>query len=148
MDKKKREEMLTAMVAYQKECEAGYHTTPRALAALACPGAEADETDLLALSVKLNRRAQKEGLLLDCDCCNGEEVGLPQNIGFSLYFKKPGRRCPFCGSYDTAGICYGYPGPGADAFFVNEQREHRFFAGGCEPRDFREHCFHCEKEFR
>lgn len=147
MNKEQKQAYLSAMVDYLKKCKAGYSTSPRVLFSLACHEGEdaISELDLITLSCDLYGYAKKEGLFLDCGFNNGEPVGLPQNISFSMYRKKPGARCPFCGSQDTAEILYGYP---ADFEAMSkEAEEHRLYIGGCMPMGPDRHCFHCEREF-
>lgn len=141
MNKTKKEACLSAMVAYLKEQKEGYTVNTHTLISLACPGEEDPEE--LALAAALPARAKKEGLLLDSEYSNGEPVGMPQDIPFSVYRKSSRPRCPFCGSLDTAPILYGYPAPFAEA----EQAEHRFYLGGCFPKEETHRCFRCNRNF-
>lgn len=147
MNKEQKESYLYAMTEYLKKRRRGYRTTPLRLFTLACRKEKKELTDseMLELSCDLYRYAEKQGLLLDCKFNNGEPVGLPYNISFYLYHKKPGVRCPFCGSRDTADIGYGFPANSIT--LAVEEDEHRIYLGGCLPRRRQTHCFRCKEDF-
>jgi len=91
--------------------------------------------------------AKKKGLLLDMSMHEGKVEGLPYNLMFKVYQKKPGKKCPRCGGRDTAAILYGMPA--FSESFQKDLEHHRTALGGCltGEADPKYHCFCCGKDF-
>ena len=141
----RKKETLTTLTARLQTVPAGHTTTVSRLVREVFPDTPYAEHDLTGLAVMLFKAAPRAGLLLETGYHHGEPVGLPQDICFTVWHKKPGPFCPYCGSRDTAFIFYGYP---ADFETIEEdERRHLVSIGGCIVRDATKHCFCCGRDF-
>lgn len=139
-------ELVSAMISILEKAPAGYTATPARLAREAFPDGLPEGAGLTGAAIGLYGAAETQGMLLETPYRHGEPVGLPENIGFTIYHKQPGLPCPYCASRDTAENLYGSPVFSEE--LEQDEREHRTHIAGCKVTPFAEHhCFACKKDF-
>lgn len=145
-----KEKIIERMIQYLERLPGGTVITIRQLYQELFSDDEKVQQEIMlsyALLYDLEKAAKKNGLYLDMSKHGGLEERMPGNLDFTIYKKKPGKKCPYCGYRETAKIIYGYP------MFNKELKQdlehHRIKLGGCcissmDPEYF---CFICNKEF-